>query len=192
MMSVDDTLQQAVEVKSETTDTINTALKLDTALFPLANRILELLKTKNYTSLSEYALAKKGIRFSPYAYIDLKRGKVLTIQQLNNIDTSKKHVWGTYDGSGDPIKLTVPEYFDRFVYNANFQDSAQMLQNDFVRKGNTINNLKEIYPGCDFVEFSYPIDPRKEGINWSSLRLVFLKENEKIYLVAIVHDQWTI
>jgi hypothetical protein len=31
-----------------------------------------------------------------------------------------------------------------------------------------------------------------EGMDWESLRLVFIQEDSTWYLVGIVHDEWTI
>jgi len=56
-----------------------------------------------------------------------------------------------------------------------------------------VNNVKEAYPGCMFIEFLIPeIDPQFEGLDWRALRLVFKKENDKLYLTGIIHNEHTI
>jgi hypothetical protein len=50
-----------------------------------------------------------------------------------------------------------------------------------------------VYRGDSYSEFYFPgFDPKYDGMDWRALRLVFKKENEKLYLVGIIHDQWTI
>jgi hypothetical protein len=116
--------------------------------------------------------------------------------QLNRTemsDTQKLHFWGNYDGTGEPINLTLPAYFDKFVYNADFMLNSAVSVNKYQAKGNSANNLKEAYPGCDFVEYYYKGDSTKtDAMDWSCLRLVFKQVADKAYLVGIVHDQWTI
>jgi hypothetical protein len=192
VMSVDDTLQAAVKVETDSTDTLS-APKIDTSLLPVSREILVLLKEKNYAALAKHVHPAQGVRFSPYAYVDIKKHCRFTAKQLSSINPAKKYTWGSFDGSGDPIHLNISEYFDRFVYNADFLDSAQISQNEFLGTGNSLNNLQEIYRGCDFTEFYFRgSDPKLEGMDWSAIRLVFKTEKGQPYLVAIVHDQWTI
>jgi hypothetical protein len=35
-------------------------------------------------------------------------------------------------------------------------------------------------------------DPQYGGMDWRSLRLVFIKDSNNWYLAAIVHGEWTI
>ena len=43
------------------------------------------------------------------------------------------------------------------------------------------------------MEYHFPgIDPKFEGMDWRSLRLVFEQKNCTWYLVGIIHAQWTI
>ena len=58
--------------------------------------------------------------------------------------------------------------------------------------GNSLNNLIEIYPSADFVEFYYGGSEKYDGMDWRALRLVFEEYKGKPYLIAIVNDQWTI
>lgn len=61
----------------------------------------------------------------------------------------------------------------------------------FIGNGNSINNLKEIYPQPHFTEYYFSgFDQKYNGLDWSSLRLVFKKYQNDYYLVAVIHDQW--
>ena len=62
-----------------------------------------------------------------------------------------------------------------------------------IGKGNTLNNIAQVYPNGEFVEFHFTgFDTQYEGMDWTSLRLVFEENNGTWFLIGIVHDQWTI
>jgi len=191
VMSVDDTLQAAVEVKHDSTDTV-AAPKIDTTLLPVSREILKLVKEKNYAALSKYVHPKNGVRFSPDAYVDIKNNVKFTAKQLSGINANKKYTWGAHMGSGDPIYLNVGEYFDHFVYHVDFLENAQISQNEILGSSTRLNNLEEVYRDCDFTEFYFKGTDANHGMDWESVRLVFKTEKDQPYLVAIIHDQWTI
>ena len=154
------------------------------------------LKEQNITKLASLVHPQKGVQFSPYSYIHT----VTDIQvQGSNLaalwaSASLTH-WGTLDGSGDPIDLTFPNYWAKFVYNANFAAAPQISYNTIIGKGNMINNVFSVYPTTSYitVEYHFPgFDPQYQGMDWTSLRLVFEYSGSQWYVVAIVHDQHTI
>lgn len=169
-------------------------LNKDSLLLDLSNKILTSIKDENYKQLAEYIHPELGVRFSAYAFIDTISDIVLTKTSL--IDEAKKQnklLWGSYDGSGEDIRLTQEEYFDSFVYDADFINAEQKSVNEIVSGSTTYNNLDEMYPDCDFVELYFSgFDKQFDGLDWCSLRLVFKKHNDKYYLVGVIHDQWTV
>jgi hypothetical protein len=166
----------------------------DSMLLVLSETILTAIKDTNYTQLLTYIHPEKGIRLSPYGYIDTVENPVISATVLlDRLRSDKKQLWGSFDGTGDPISLSGRNYFKRFVYNVDFLHAPDKAVNRFLGSGNSTNNLVKIYPGCDFTEFHFSgFEKKYEGMDWASLRLVFKKENDKIWLVAIVHDEWTI
>jgi len=160
-----------------------------------AATVMKALKNGNMDQLAAWAHPDKGIRFSPYAYVDTKTDLVFTRDELKEaMEDSTKRVWRTFAGSGDLIEMTYAEYFKQFVYDADFVGKAEISLNKGLGQGTTINNLNEIYPedSYDFVEYHIAgIDPAVEGMDWSSLRLVFEKNGQDRALVGIIHDQWT-
>lgn len=107
---------------------------------------------------------------------------------------SEQRTWGSFQGSGEPIKLTFAEYFKRFVYDADFVNDARISLNQAENKGTMINNINEVYPAgkYDYVDYHISsIDPQYQGMDWRSLRLVFEKIGEDRILAGIVHDEWT-
>lgn len=166
----------------------------DAVLVNLSKDILKTIKARDYKALAVYIHPQLGVRFSPYSFIDTENDRKLSAKQLMNTkQLKKKYTWGEYDGSGEPIKMTVPEYFGRFIYDADFLTKGKVSVNEAVQRGNTANNIKEAYPGCVFTEFMIPgLDPRYEGIDWRALSLVYKKENDKFYLIGIIHSEHTI
>lgn len=166
----------------------------DSMLLQQAEKVLVAIKAKDFVRLSGFVHPKLGVRFSPYAYIDTTRTKLLSATQVPAFDRQNNTItWGSYDGSGEPIRLTIRKYVDRFVYDADFLHAEKKRVNEFIGYGNSLNNLKEVYPACDFAEFYFSgFDPQKGGMDWKTLRLVFRTENGIPWLVALVHGEWTI
>lgn len=186
-------LQPPSEIVSTEKDTAHSGVH-DTLLMQLSGKILTALKAKDFFTLSSFINPKWGIRFSPYAYIDTASSQLLSPLQLVNFAKEKKVViWGTYDGKEEDIKMNISDYFDRFVYDKDFQNAEKKSVNKFLGGGNSLNNLEEVYPKADFTEFYFSgFDPKYDGMDWRTLRLVFRAENNTPYLIAIVHDEWTI
>ncbi len=166
----------------------------DSLILVLTNQILASIKVKDFKKFSEFIHPIFGVRFSPYTFIDTSTNvKLTTVTFMEQINKQTKLVWGSFDGSGEIIQLTIEEYFNRFVYNADFINAEKKSINKMIGSGNTINNLESIYNGCDYTESYFSgFDKQFEGMDWCCLRLVFKKYNDKYYLVGIVHDQWTI
>ena len=155
--------------------------KNDSLLMKEAITVLQLLKAKNFAALAGHVHPSKGVRFSPYGFIDVKAHKVLTAGNLRSPEQlPEKITWGVYDGTGDPIEAGLPFYFDKFVYDKDFLNAEKKAVNQFLAAGNSLNNLKEIYPGAGFAEFYFSgFDPKYGGMDWAGLRLVFEKEKNK-------------
>jgi len=162
------------------------------SLLPNAVAVLELLEAKDFEGLSTYIDDTKGVRFSPYSYIDIANDKVFTKAQIASIaQDSEKYTWGSYDGSGFPITLDFNDYYHKFVYDKAFITPDQIGYKKSFSQGNSIDNLSEVYPEANFVEFySSGVDP--SGLDWASLKLVFENVQGNWVLVGIVHAQWTI
>lgn len=155
---------------------------------------IELIKEKDFNALSEYVHPEKGVRFTPYFYIDTDVDQVFTPEEVAGLmEDEEVYHWGNYDGTGDPIELKFSDYYDRFVYDNDFANPQIIGNNVPIGQGNTLDNVVEAYPNGHFIEFHFKqIDPQYEGMDWSSLRLVFEEMNGVWYLVGIVHGQWTI
>ncbi len=159
-----------------------------------AAAIIKLIKAKDMAKLAQYVHPAKGIRFTPYFYIDVEKDKVFTVEEVKGLmENDEVYNWGAYDGSGFPIDLIFKEYYDNFIYDADFANPQVVGNNTAIGGGNTVDNIAEAYPNGYFLEFHFSqIDPQYAGIDWRSLRLVFEEYNNIWYLVGIVHGEWTI
>lgn len=156
--------------------------------------VIELIRDKDMKGLSDYVHPSKGLRFSPYDYVDVKTDQVFSKEEVAALnENTKVYTWGYYDGSGEPIELDFSKYFNRFVYDVNFANPHMIGNNSIIGKGNTISNIEEVYPNGYFVEFYFSgLDSQYEGMDWRSLKLVFEQENGEWYLVGVIHSEWTI
>jgi hypothetical protein len=166
---------------------------------PVAARAAEAimaLKDGDMEGLSSLIHPSKGVRYSPYATVQTGTGGDLVfsanqVQGLIN-DPTIWH-WGAYDGSGEPIDLTFPQYYDEFVYGVEFARPDVVGFDEVVGQGNSIDNIASAYPSGVMVEYHFEgFEPQYAGMDWQSLRLVFEEQGGSWYLVGIVHDQWTI
>ncbi len=137
---------------------------------------------------------EKELRLSPYAYVDINKDLTFSFSEFKeSFSTSMKHNFGTYDGSGEPIKLTLFEYYERFIYDEDYVASHVIGNNQTIGQGNTLNNIKQEYPEASFIEFHFTgFEPEFEGLDWKSLILVFEFFEGQWHLVGIVHNEWTI
>ncbi len=168
-------------------------ISLDSSLTLLTKEILLNLKNKDYESFAKHIHPEVGCVFSPYGFIDTENARLLTQDKFFKLlKSGEKVLWGSYDGSGDPINLTLKAYFDKFVYNADYLNAEKFAVNKMLGSGNSLNNLSRVFPDLNYTE-SYFSGFKKEysGMDWTTLRLVFLKSGSIYYLRAVVHDQWT-
>ncbi len=158
-----------------------------------ALEIVEMLRDRDLERLSGVIDPEKGLLFSPYAHIQAQTALSFQADDLPGFKDSQKRVWGSYDGSGEPIELTFLEYFEKFVYDRDFLGAPEVNVNKLNGTGNTPFNGLEVFPGASYVEFHFPgFDKQHEGMDWESLILVLLPDGQEWKLCAIVHAGWTI
>lgn len=158
----------------------------------LNEAIIQSLKDKNYKSFAEYIHPEKGVRFSMYAFVNPEQDKKFSKTDFEKYQPSKTiFTWGMLDGSGDLYKATINDYLGKWVYSKDFA-TGQVSLNEFQGSGNSLNNLKKIYPNADFTENFLKGSEANSGMDWKCLRLVFEESQGKYYLVAVINDQWTI
>lgn len=152
------------------------------------------LQQQNWSALAAYVHPHRGVTFTPYSTVDPDSDRNFTYDQIRNLAQDPNvYTWGFEDGRGEAIRMTFPQYFERYVYDRDYIQAPELGVDRVMTGGNALENLAEVYDGCRFVDFSFPTsDPVNDGLDWSSLKLVFQPGDERWYLVGIVHGEWTI
>lgn len=165
--------------------------------FPLLNTACSVnrcIQQGDWTALSAYVHPDRGVTFTPYSTVDPRSDLTFTASQIKGLGNDQTvYTWGVEDGRGDPIQMTMLDYFARYVYDSDYTQASEIGVDRIMTGGNALENLAKAYPGCRFVDFSIPsADPVNDGLDWSSLKLVFEPGADAWYLVGIVHGEWTI
>lgn len=156
-----------------------------------ARQVILAIQAKDMNQLANYVHPTKGVRFSAYSYVDKKGDLVFKPAQVRGLGAStRRYLWGEYDGSGDPIRMTFNRYYRQFVYDKNFARAPQVSYNEISGGGTIIPNIFSSYPGAIVVDYYFP--PADGEMDWRSLRLAFQKHGSVWYLVGIIHNEWTI
>lgn len=160
-----------------------------------AEQTIHAIRDQHMELLAQIAHPDYGVLFTPYGHIHpLEDVAFMPSQMTGLMDDPTVHMWGYYDGSGLPIELTFAEYYDQFIYDEDFANPDRMSFNERIGQGNSIDNIDQVFPVASVVEYHFEgFVAEYEGIDWKSLRLVFEQVADGTwYLVAVVHDQWTI
>jgi len=166
----------------------------DPTLENLVKTTIENIRDQDFEALAKSVTDQTGLRFSPYTFVNDSTDITLSAEELAQGFTNN-HVynWGFYDGRGNPIELSFKDYYHRFVYDKDYANAKEIFYNPSGTRGNTTNNVLEFYPESFIVEYYIPeVGSTYEGMDWSSLKLVFVMESDIWRLIGIVHDEWTI
>ncbi len=165
------------------------------SLSGLEQQVITALKNREMTKLASLVHPDKGIRFSPYAYVDIRSDLVFTPEKIRNFfKDSKEYVWGYYDRNGMPIRMNTREYFDKYIFDCDYSTADEVNYNATIGRSLTVSNIFQVYQRSIVVEYGkdQPSSTTEDG-DWKSIRLVFEKKDDgKWYLVGLLHDQWKI
>jgi hypothetical protein len=108
-------------------------------------------------TLSRHAHPSKGVRISHDIYVLPDSDVVFTGAALRQAALqSGEYLWGHADGTGDPIRMTLRAYLQKY-YATDFSKAPRIAYNaPPLRVGNTPNNLAEVYPLALRVERHFP------------------------------------
>ena len=155
--------------------------------------VLQALEDKDYATLSTY-ISKDGVRFTPYSTVDTASDLVLSSSQIGSAAlNTETYTWGSEDGSGEPIRLTINDYMSQYVYDATYTLAPRIGINEIIQSGNARENVSDFYSNAQFVDFNFPgLDPAENGLDWCSLKVVITTEEDSFKLVGLIHSEWTI
>lgn len=186
---------QSVVPPVEVADNITSVPSIDNqqSVVQQAIAIQQALANNDYASLTKDIHPTRGVRFSMYAYVRPEADKIFTRQQYAQYlkESNTRFTWGEKDGTGELLVTPLPNYLATWVQAASFTNTPISI-NTVKPTGNMINNVKDIYPQADVVDFYCKGSEEYSGMDWRVLRLVFDEYQGKRYLVAIIADQWTV
>jgi hypothetical protein len=152
-----------------------------------AARVILALRDRKLNELGTYVHPTKALRLSPFRTVDAKTDRVLRAPQIAGaLSDTRAAVWGYDDGSGEPIRLTFAQYYAKFLYDRDFA-AATDIRFNAPDKGTRA--AWEYYPNAIVVGYHLS---ETEQFPAETLRLVFESYQSVWYLVAIIHDGWTI
>jgi hypothetical protein len=169
------------------------AADAEAAVGSLVRDTLAALKERDGQALAALTHPSKGVRFSPYAYVQATNITLSAVQLRTAFTDPTKRTWGVTDGKGDPIILNFADYTGSYIYERDFAASSQTAFNKTIGSGNTIDNTASVYPDAILFEAYDPgPDPALKDLQWQSLRLLFERSGSGWYLVGVIHAAWTI
>ena len=160
-----------------------------------AREVMRALKRRDMQRLATFVHPQKGVRFSPYVYVEPKSHRVVKRGQSPAFTVASGGSSGAkQDGSGDPIRLTFRQYFDGYVYRQDLLTDKKPAYNAPAQGGNTISNVLATYPRAVTVTYGHDgiTGPEGGAMDWQRLTLVFERLGNQWYLTGIVNDEWTI
>ncbi|MFY1047648.1 hypothetical protein [Chryseobacterium sp. GP-SGM7] len=177
---------------NERSETKKDSFSTEVALKKTNDELLQALKVNYYDVFANYIHPQKGVRFSMYAFVNKNEDKHFTKADFQKyFPTKTVFTWGSRDGSGEIYKATVDQYMKNWLFKKDFTKSEYSF-NKFLGGGNSLNNLKEIYPDTNFTENYISGSEKNGGTDWNALRFVFEEFEGKYYVVAVINDEWTI
>ncbi len=154
--------------------------------------VISVIKKGDMQKFTNFIHPDKGVSFSMYAFIDPTVDKHFSHSEFERYAaTPVKFTWGNLDGTGDPLVCSISEYFKKWLFVRDFT-KAEVIINSFRGSGNSLNNLKKVFPHADFTENYLPGSEEYSGMDWKALRFVFEQYEGQYYLIAVINDQWTI
>lgn len=184
-----------LEIELERKNEIEKSTQNPNQLVSEAFKVMEMIANKDAAALNTKVSPTRGLRFSPYQYVDEDKDIVFyPNKEITSMFTNTRiYLWGEYDGTGDDMSRDFTSYYNEFVYNEDYLNPKILGINTVVSHGNTLNNIEDVYINDEYVEFYFDgFDPQYEGMDWKSLTLVFEKVNDTYYLVGVISGRWTI
>ena len=91
---------------------------------------------------------------------------MLLPQQVSSLESDEEvYTWGLEDGIGEPIRLTGTEYFDRYVYNADYASAPEQGVDEVLMQGKRPGERSDRLSGRPLCGVSFPrLDESQEGL----------------------------
>jgi len=172
-------------------DYLNCNTDRDGEVISRATDLVTSLKLRDFDRIASVVHPMKGVRISPYAFIDIEHDQIFYGDEILAIDSNLEEIyWGRYDGSGDPIELSFDQYYEDFIFSRDFTNATYLSIDTAIGRGNTIDNSGDVYPSARMIEYHFP-STDSTSFDWVSLRII-LELHEGLWkLVGLINAQWT-
>lgn len=158
----------------------------------LARRVVVALRDQHLDVVAQMVHEEKGLTFSPEAFIDATDLQFSPDEVAGLMDDATVYNWGSHVASGMPLEMSFAEYYLEYVFDKDYAAAPQVsVGQRLAGQGSMIDNTGEFWPGSMFVEYHYPGSAQYDGMDWTSLRLVFQEAEGTWFLVGAVHDEWS-
>ena len=170
----------------------------DLANSPLlsALRVAVCIKDDDFAGLGRWIHPEKGVRFTPLSTVDTNSDRSFSSAEVASFATDKQlYLWGVTNGDGAPIQMTPLDYVRRYVGDRDYSLAPVTSVGIVNKTGTRAENVSAVFPEPDyvFVELHIPqLDPKWEGMDWSSLKVVFEDHQGELKVVALIHSEWNI
>jgi hypothetical protein len=151
----------------------------------------QMIKDKDMEQLSSYVHPSKGLTFTPNVFITPESDLVFTAAEVAGLPVDETlYKWGYYINSDFDIELNFNDYYDLYIYDKDYINAEKIGNNTVINTGDEIDNVVEVYPNAEFLEYMFIGTLKEVGSDWRSLKLVFEESEGKRYLISIIHGQW--
>lgn len=151
------------------------------------------IQEQDFTEFAQLIHPEKGIRFSPNAYIREEADINFTQTSFSEAVADNRTItWGVTPAKGDEIKMTIPEYWGRYVYDVDYVNVNNLSETENSYSSSELINHEEVYRNAKITQYRNPgTDPRAGGLDWTILYLVSEEFEGAEYLIGIIHNEWT-
>lgn len=158
-----------------------------------AAEVVTALRDRDLAKLSTLAHPDQGIRFSPYAFVDVQKHVRLDRATIaRGFANPQRYLWGHTDGQGAPMDWTFEEFYTRQLWDRDYSKATMIAIDTRQQNGNSLDNSAQAYPSAHVVEYHLPSTDPNTSLDWGSLRIVLEDKGGTWYVVGLIHDEWTI
>jgi hypothetical protein len=159
-----------------------------------AQEVIEALTSRNYSKLEDL-VSSAGLSLNNVPHFDSVKN-LIAKNDVSDIGTdTQTYLWGYTDGQGAPINLNRGQFLTTYIYKGDidYTKAPNVVVNKILGTGNSINSINTDTSGRMFIAFHFPgFDPQYEGMDWTTLYLIFDSEGGEYRLRGIAKDNWTI
>jgi hypothetical protein len=179
--------------QKEKTDTPAIVMTDERRVSDAAREVIAVLAAGDYQKL-EQLVSPDGLSMSLYPHFDSQKNLIVKSDVSKIPQDTKMYLWGYTDGKGDPINLTRSDFISGIFPNSiDYLKAPEVAINKKLGEGNSLNTIKEDVAGRTYIAFHFPgFDSKYEGMDWTTLYLIFDSVNGEYKLRGIAKDNWTI